>query len=297
MIGRILRYLASQYQVAETSVDTYEANRTTELMVNQGGDALMIHTFDNVGPCIREMPDFFRNNGFQDVNSVTNTPGTKAFNTDLSLMAYLPSRPDIMPKVHAAMAVQPRSVPWFTVFPFAETAAKIGGDGPVFVDVGGGFGHQAAGLVAAFPDLAGKVIVQDLQATIDLIPHVFPLPPGVEAQGHDFLTPQPVKNAKFYYLRHIIHDWTDEDSLVILGHIKDAMGPDSQLLIDEAVLPNTGAHTHATSMDMVMLAVTGARERTSTGWEELLNKAGFKILGTYLHFPRLQGTVIQAVPA
>lgn len=291
-----MRYLASQHQVAETGPDTYAANRTTGYIVNQGGAALICHTFNNVGPCIREVPAFFEANGYQNVASAANTPGQKAFNTDLPLMAYMPSRPDIMPVVQAAMTAQPRGKPWFTVFPFAETAAKSVAQGPVFVDVGGGFGHQAAELVGAFPELAGKVILQDQQAIISIIPHVAPLHRGVEAQAHDFLAPQPVKDAKFYYLRLVLHDWPDEQALVILRHIKDAMGPDSQLLIDECVLPNTGAHVHATAADMVMMSVTGAEERTSAAWEALLSKAGFKILGTFLHFPRTEATIIQAVP-
>jgi hypothetical protein len=39
-------------------------------------------------------------------------------------------------------------------------------------------------------------------------------------------------DAKFYYLRNILHDHTDASCDIILGHIKAAMEPGSVLLVD-----------------------------------------------------------------
>ena len=61
----------------------------------------------------------------------------------------------------------------------------------LFVDVGGGQGHQCASLSEEYPALSkinGSMVVQDLpQAVRDV--HI----PGVEAMPHDFFTEQPVK--------------------------------------------------------------------------------------------------------
>lgn len=48
---------------------------------------------------------------------------------------------------------------------------------------------------------------------------------------HDFFEDNPVKNADVYWLRYIIHDWSDDYCVRILKAIKSAMGPRSRLLI------------------------------------------------------------------
>ena len=61
----------------------------------------------------------------------------------------------------------------------------------LFVDIGAGNGHMAAGLRSAMPDLPGRVIAQDLPGMIASTP---PTPAGVEMQAYDFFTEQPVKS-------------------------------------------------------------------------------------------------------
>jgi len=53
----------------------------------------------------------------------------------------------------------------------------------------------------------------------------------VVLQPHDFFTENPVKNAEVYWLRYIIHDWSDDYCVKILGAIKPSMGPRSRILI------------------------------------------------------------------
>ena len=62
------------------------------------------------------------------------------------------------------------------------------GSAVMMVDVGGGFGHQAALLKKLFPDLPGRLIVQDLPQMKG------PDIPGIEFMAHDFWTPQPVQS-------------------------------------------------------------------------------------------------------
>jgi hypothetical protein len=64
---------------------------------------------------------------------------------------------------------------------------RDGNDSVMFVDVGGGFGHQAKLLKDTFPDIPGKFVVQDLPQMKgkDL--------PGIEFQIHDFYEEQPIK--------------------------------------------------------------------------------------------------------
>lgn len=61
----------------------------------------------------------------------------------------------------------------------------------LFIDVGAGNGHMAAGLRSAMPELPGRIIVQDLPGMIAGAPAT---PAGVEMQAYDFFTEQPVKS-------------------------------------------------------------------------------------------------------
>jgi hypothetical protein len=48
---------------------------------------------------------------------------------------------------------------------------------------------------------------------------------------HNFFDENPVKNADVYWLRYILHDWSDDYCVQILSAIKPAMGPRSRILI------------------------------------------------------------------
>lgn len=54
---------------------------------------------------------------------------------------------------------------------------------------------------------------------------------------HDFLAPQPVKDAAVFFLRFILHNWGDEQATVILRHLRAAALPTTRLVIAENILP------------------------------------------------------------
>ena len=58
--------------------------------------------------------------------------------------------------------------------------------------------------------------------------------------AHDFFTEQPVKEANFYLLRQILHDWSDKYAVKILRSLLSAMGKDSAIIVMEQVLPDPG---------------------------------------------------------
>ena len=109
------------------------------------------------------------------------------------------------------------------------------------VDVGGSFGHCCSEIAKSAPDLS--FIVQDLDTVAaqaqkerasDKDIH------RIKFQGHDFFTPQPVKDADVYLLRFICHDYGDKYAAKILKHIAAAMAPKSRIIIVDAVLPEIG---------------------------------------------------------
>jgi hypothetical protein len=63
----------------------------------------------------------------------------------------------------------------------------------VYVDIGGNIGHQCAEFKEAYPDVPGRVVLQDMAHSIAAA-----LPtPGVEKMVHNFFEPQPIKGASF----------------------------------------------------------------------------------------------------
>jgi len=78
---------------------------------------------------------------------------------------------------------------WLSVYPFLEEVGECGDEDMVFVDVGGGIGHQCVALRERYPGLRGRVVVQDLEHSIrGKIDHE-----GVEGMVHDFFKEQPIK--------------------------------------------------------------------------------------------------------
>lgn len=88
-------------------------------------------------------------------------------------------------------------VSWLAVYPVAEETAGFKGDRAAFVNVGGGIGHQCAEFKRAYPEIPGRVVLQDLQHSIDAA-----LPtPGVDNMVHDFFEPQPVEGMTITMVR------------------------------------------------------------------------------------------------
>lgn len=78
---------------------------------------------------------------------------------------------------------------WLSVYPVVEEAKGVTADRAVFVNVGGGIGHQCAEFKKAHPEIPGRVVLEDLQHSINAA-----LPtPGVENMVHNFFEKQPVK--------------------------------------------------------------------------------------------------------
>ena len=138
---------------------------------------------------------------------------------------------------------------------------------------GGGYGHQCKEVLRRFPWLQGRVVLQDTHAAaIDSAKGI----EGLEVVYHDFTKAQQVKGAHVYYLRNILHDWPDQACHKILSQLKDALAPDSVILLDELVIQNEGAHWYGASFDLLMMANYGAQERSLAEWDRILEKVGLE---------------------
>lgn len=79
-------------------------------------------------------------------------------------------------------------------------------------------------------------------------------------------------------MHSVLHDWPDDLCRKILVNTVAAMRPGySKVLVNENVIPDTGAHWETTSLDLIMMEI-GSGERTERQWHALLESAGLKIV-------------------
>lgn len=164
---------------------------------------------------------------------------------------------------------------WFEYFPVETKLHVKSSSAPLLVDIGGGHGQDLIALKEKHPTVSGKLILQDQSHVIDEIKE---LPSGIETMSHDFFAPQPVKGAKAYFLRFVLHDWPDKQARQILSQIKDAMSPESLLLISEVVLPDSNVSLLAAQIDVLMMGLFTGLERTRKQFETLLNDVGLELV-------------------
>ncbi|OAQ97914.1 hypothetical protein LLEC1_05338 [Akanthomyces lecanii] len=301
LLGRLLRYMASLDVVRETAPDAYSATTTTTraLATRDWQSAVfhkVVHSFDVISPCVAALPDFLKEHGCRDSQDPADCAFNRGHKTDQRCFSWFPSRPELFGHFNRFMRVQRDGMPtWLDVYPYLEAArAAQGPEQVLFVDVGGGIGHQSVALRRALPaDVAGRIIVQDLPALAEQA--ALRREDGVEHLVHDFFSAQPVRGARMYYMRNIMHDWRDEDAVAILQRVREAMGRESVLLIDDMVLPNSGTHWHAAQLDIVMMVALAARERTRKEWEELIPRAGLRMKQIYRYTEALGDSIIECV--
>jgi hypothetical protein len=98
-----------------------------------------------------------------------------------------------------------------------------------------------------------------------------------------------------YVLKHVLHDWQDEDALAILRMCRRVIGPGQSLLVIEWIISQGPDGAVAKLLDLAMLVSPGGRGRTREEWAALFAAGGFRLDSTY---PTSAGEhVIEATPA
>jgi len=145
------------------------------------------------------------------------------------------------------------------------------------VDVGGSEGVLLRGLLSRAPNATG--ILFDRPDVIELARASWqPGEPGdrIELVGGDFFKEVPA-GGDLYLLKHILHDWADEQCQQILRTVHAAAAPGSRLLLVEMLLPEGPTPSPVALMDMNMLVMLGGRERTAGQFATLLGRCGYEL--------------------
>lgn len=145
------------------------------------------------------------------------------------------------------------------------------------VDVAGGHGAFLRAVLREHREVAGTIaempsVVPDTKAAIA----GDGLADRCDAVECDFFAGVP-DGGDAYFMKHIVHDWTDEKALVLLRNIREVIPQHGKLLLAEAVLDDSAAPHPGKLLDIEMMAFAGGRERTEEGFRELLAKGGFAL--------------------
>ena len=177
----------------------------------------------------------------------------------------------------------------------AIAAAYDFGAWETIMDIGGGIGILLSQILKTHKSLRGVLADQ---------PHVLERARQRGFLGGDLAARTGMLDCDFfrevpsgcraYLMKNVIHDWDDVKARDILLNCRRAVGANGVLLLvewnlSEANLPSTGKLS-----DLIMLVLTGGKERTTDEYRKLLASAGFR-------FNRLIPTatelaIIEAVP-
>jgi ubiquinone/menaquinone biosynthesis C-methylase UbiE len=162
------------------------------------------------------------------------------------------------------------------------------------IDIGGGNGTVIKAVLARYPDIKG--ILFDLGHVIERArPAIQNSPIGSRCQlvAGSFFESVPA-GADAYMMRHIIHDWNDEQCHTILSNCRKVMKKGSKLLVLEMVIPPGNEPHWGKLLDLNMLVIPGGKERTQEEYRQLFAKAGFQL--TRIVPTRMELAVVEGVP-
>jgi hypothetical protein len=163
------------------------------------------------------------------------------------------------------------------------------------VDVGGGRGAFLAAVLNRCPDLRG-ILFDQPHVVAGAADHLRAAGVGDRCQviAGDFLDSVPA-GADAYILKHVIHDWRDDDAVAILAACHASIDGSATLQLIERVIPGSNEDGFdATFSDLNMLVSPGGQERTAAEYATLLAAGGFQL--TKVVSTASDESVIEAIP-
>lgn len=137
-------------------------------------------------------------------------------------------------------------------------------------DIGGGQGHLLRAVLEAAPRATG--VLFDLPQVVSELVGI--ASDRLRVQAGDFFK-DGLPSSDLYLVMEIIHDWPDAPSVAILTAIRRAAPTHARLLLIESIIPEDAGPHWAKTLDIVMLALLGGRQRTLAEYASLLDAAGF----------------------
>jgi hypothetical protein len=162
------------------------------------------------------------------------------------------------------------------------------------VDVGGGTGVLLAEVLRAHPDIQATLV--DLPDTVDRGRHYL-AERGLDTRcafvGQSFFDPLPA-GGDAYVLRRVVHDWGDDDAVLILRRCADAAGPHGRVVVIESHGTSGDDPAMFAEMNLRMLVLSGGRERTVEDYVAIAAEAGLDVAD--VHRTPLRHVILDCTP-
>lgn len=243
------------------------------------------------------LPEFGTKTSWKSNGTYEYGPFQLGANTDLGFWEYLQEEPERMKLFNSGMRSQTTigSGKRSGIFPFDEilTANPCTPDEIAVVDVGGGRGQFIEAVKHDYPNIQGRLVLQDQESVIEDA-KAKGLPEFIEPDVGNFFEVQHIKGARIYHFRRIFHDWNQEKSKQILQNTRVAMDSRSRVVIADMALPDVGASRDMALQDINMLSF-GGMERTESQWAELIESAGLRLRKIWKGAGGAKHSVVEAV--
>ncbi|KAG6811266.1 hypothetical protein H0H92_008259 [Tricholoma furcatifolium] len=187
-------------------------------------------------------------------------------------------------------------------YPWNQLASPV-------VDVGGGIGSLELALLKREENAALNFTIFDIPATIENAKKTWANQSQSASSRVGFASGNFLaatldetcipRGMPTYLIRHVLHDWTDDQVVMILNNVRQAMlaapGPASgaRLVLCEMLLRSSSARFVRTT-SMQLLALNNGITRTETEMVNLVEKSGFKVIK--VHHMRAVDSIIEARP-
>ncbi|KAH8800660.1 putative O-methyltransferase [Xylogone sp. PMI_703] len=282
-----LRLLASNHIILETANDRYVPTPYSLALGDK--DTLVVPSLrfrtDHVAPCAMHWPAFLAKTNYRKPLDDKASCYIDTFPEKKGFFERCIAYPTLQESFSSIMDVWTKGKrPWPQ---FYDTQALLDGadltDGsPFVVDIGGHHGIDLMRVAEKHPDLpAGSLVLEDLP---EVVAQVKLSTDKIRIVAHHLLqedVEQPVRGARAYFMHAVLHDWSDETSVKILKQTAAVMKRGySKVLINDIVIPSTGASCYQAAMDCLMLLASG-KERTEAVWMKVINDAGLKLVKYY----------------
>lgn len=147
-------------------------------------------SFGTVAPQYQALPGFLKKTHYENPTDELHTVFQDAWSTSLHAFAWFASHTENLNHFNNFMASRRQpELSWLTVYPVEDKIGACGPDTAVYVNIGGGIGHQCAQFKEKYPQIPGRFILQDLPHSVArALPTI-----GVENMAYDFFQPQPIQ--------------------------------------------------------------------------------------------------------
>ncbi|GLH99304.1 methyltransferase [Phytohabitans aurantiacus] len=166
------------------------------------------------------------------------------------------------------------------------------------VDVAGGHGNLISYLLDLHPHMRGVLFEQPPAIRLAKETMAAEVARRCSFVEGSFFDSAP-EGGDLYLITRALHNWNDDDVVTILSTIRAAMPPTARLLVAERLVDGGDPDPMNLFLSMLMTLLNGGRERSEEEYRDLIEQAGFTVVG--VRYPEPQPgvpseSVLEATP-